>query len=119
VRADRDGRREADAIEAVVDDGVEALQRPSLGEQRRRKRQRVEAVRDGAAERPAGGALGVDVDPLTVAGVLGEGVDVLLGDEVPAADARAAELVGEGHANARRPVSAWPRMSVWTSGVPS
>jgi hypothetical protein len=44
-----------------------------------------EAVRDGAAERPGRGALGVDVDPLVVSGGVGEQGDLLLRDGVPAA----------------------------------
>jgi hypothetical protein len=42
-------------------------------------------VRDGAAERAGRGPLPVDVDPLMVAGGVGEGVDPLLGDLEPAA----------------------------------
>ena len=38
---------------------------------------------DRAAERPVLGALGVDVDPLVVAGRVGEQVDLLLGDGRP------------------------------------
>ena len=44
-------------------------------------------MRDGAAERAALGALHVDVDPLVVAGGLGERVDPLLGDLDPVAGA--------------------------------
>ena len=44
-------------------------------------------MRDRAAERRLLRALGVDVDELVVAGDVGEGVDVLLGDLVPVADA--------------------------------
>jgi hypothetical protein len=40
-------------------------------------------VGDRAAERRVLGPLGVDVDPLVVAGDLGERVDVVLGDLVP------------------------------------
>src|SRR5260370_31892406 len=42
---------------------------------------------DGAAKWPGLGSLGVDVDPLMVAGGIGEGVDLLLGDRVPVAHA--------------------------------
>jgi hypothetical protein len=45
-------------------------------------------VRDRAAERRVLGALGIHVDPLVVAGGVGEGVDVLLGDLVPVGDAQ-------------------------------
>ena len=43
---------------------------------------------DRAAERRLRGALGVDVDPLVVAGDVGEGVDLVLGDVEPLADAQ-------------------------------
>jgi hypothetical protein len=42
-------------------------------------------VGDRAPEGPVLGALGVDVDPLVVAGGVGERVDPLLGDLVPVA----------------------------------
>ena len=60
--------------------------RISLGEPRR-QRQRVVAVGDRAAERRLLRALGIDVDPLVVAGGVGERVDVVLGDLVPVGDA--------------------------------
>ncbi|GAA2135856.1 hypothetical protein GALLR39Z86_38230 [Glycomyces algeriensis] len=40
---------------------------------------------DRAAEGPGGGALGVDVDPLVVAGGVGERVDAVLLDREPLA----------------------------------
>src|ERR1700683_2512130 len=42
---------------------------------------------DRATEGAVLGALGIDVDPLVVAGDLGEAVDVLLRDQAPLADA--------------------------------
>ena len=39
---------------------------------------------DRGPERPGGGTLGIDVDPLVVAGRLGERVDLGLGDLDPA-----------------------------------
>ena len=45
------------------------------------------------AERPGGGALGVDVDPLVVAGGVGERVDPLLVDRDPVA---VAEVLADG-----------------------
>jgi hypothetical protein len=53
----------------------------------RQQRQGEKAVRDGAAERRALGACGVDVDPLEVLDRLGEGIDALLGDVYPGRDA--------------------------------
>ena len=52
-----------------------------------REAERVVAVGDGAAERRLLRALHVDVDPLVVAGDVGERVDVLLRDLVPVAGA--------------------------------
>lgn len=40
-------------------------------------------MRDRAAERPGCRPLGVDVDPLPVAGGVGEQVDLMLGDRTP------------------------------------
>jgi Binding-protein-dependent transport system inner membrane component len=63
------------------------------------QRQRQEAVRDGAAvRRRRGGARGIDMDPLEVAGGLGELVDAVLTDGKPVGDAdlsahRAARVV--------------------------
>jgi hypothetical protein len=58
-------------------------------------------VGDRAAERRLRGALRVDVDPLVVAGHVGEGVDLGLRDLVPVGDAelgphRFAQLVEAG-----------------------
>ena len=61
-----------------------------LAEQDRSQGQGEVAVGDGAAERSALGRLGVDVDPLVVAGGVGEQVDLRLVDEVPWKKKRAA-----------------------------
>jgi hypothetical protein len=53
----------------------------------RQQRQGEKAVRDGAAERRALGARGIDVDPLEVLDRLGEGIDARLGDVDPGRDA--------------------------------
>ena len=47
---------------------------------------------DRAAKRALLGALGVDVDPLIVTGDLGELVNLLLGNEMPVADARSSPM---------------------------
>jgi hypothetical protein len=65
------------------------------------ERQGEEPVGDGAAERALFGALGVDVDPLVVAGDLGEAVDALLIHGQPVGDAellseQALQLLGRG-----------------------
>ncbi len=66
------------------------------------QRQREEAVGDGCAEGGlAAGALGVDVNPLRIAGQRGETVDHGLGDFEPRADAGLAAFerldLGKGH----------------------
>ena len=68
-------RREADLVEAVVDAEREAVEAEDLLREPRRERQRVVAVGDRAAERRLPRALGIDVDPLVVAGHVGERVD--------------------------------------------
>ena len=81
-----------------------------LRRQRRQQRQRQVAVRDRAAEGALGlRALDVDVDPLVVAGRVGELVDVLLGDLVPVAGAELA---------CRRVRGARPWSSWWSCGDP-
>ena len=59
-----------------------------LVEQRRDQRQGQVAVGDRASERSGLGPLHVDVDPLVVAGGVGEQVDLLLGHLVPLAVAQ-------------------------------
>ena len=62
--ADRQRRREADLVEAVVDADLDVGDVQQLHPDRRRERQRQVAVRDRAAERRLLGALDVDVDEL-------------------------------------------------------
>ena len=80
VRPDRHRRREPDLVGAVVDAHREAGDLHDLRVQRRAERQRQVAVGDRAAERAGLGAFDVDVDPLVIAGGLGELVDLVLGD---------------------------------------
>src|SRR5215467_3161767 len=82
--ADRDRRREAHLIQPVVDPHAHALHVEELVEQGDNQGQGQVPVRDSAAERPGGGPLAVHVDPLVVAGRVGEGVDPVLGDLQPA-----------------------------------
>jgi hypothetical protein len=58
-----------------------------LGRQHGDEAERQHAVRDGRTERARGGPLGFHVDPLVVAGGLGELVDPLLVDHDPVAGA--------------------------------
>src|SRR6476659_9681199 len=67
ARVDRQGRREADAVVAVVDAEREALDGVGLVGEAGAEGERVQAVGDGRAEGRLGRALGVDVDPLVVA----------------------------------------------------
>ena len=80
LRADRHGRREAHLVAAVVHAHRDAVTGMICGDERRAERQREVAVGDRAAEGPGLGPLDVDVDPLVVAGGVGELVDLLLGD---------------------------------------
>src|SRR5579883_1218752 len=84
ARAGRDGRREAHAVQAVVDAHASRA-RHDLVRRDRDQGQRQVAVRDRAAERPLLGALRVDVDPLVVAGRVRERVDARLGHLEPRA----------------------------------
>jgi hypothetical protein len=92
--------READLVEAVVDSHPHVVDvdraRGHLGQER----ERHEAVRDRRAERAGLCPLGVNVDPLVIAGRVGEEVDALLRDLDPVADRRVAADVtfdlGEG-----------------------
>src|SRR3954470_1270227 len=79
--------REPDLVEAVVEDDAEALDRADLPQQPGGQAEGEEAVLHGGAERPGLRPLGVDVDPLLVAGEGRERGDVLLRDGPPAADA--------------------------------
>ena len=103
---DRDRGREADLVPAVVDAEREAGRGDQLFAEAVDQREGEVAVGDRRPE----GALGlrpldVDVDPLVVAGELGEGVDVLLGDGAPLA--RADRPARAGPAFPRRPVPRW------------
>ena len=84
--ADRQRRGEAQLVEAVVDGHRVAAEREHLVEQRRRERERQVPVRDRPAERRLGRPDRIGVDPLAVAGDLGEGVDRLLVDRDVVAD---------------------------------
>ena len=94
LRADRQRRREADLVQAVVEREGEALELEDLVVEARAEREREVAVGDRAAERRLLRALDVDVDPLVVAGDVGERVDVLLGDLVPVGGAERLALGG-------------------------
>ena len=72
--ADPDRVGEADLVDAVVELGAGRLEGEDLAAEARDQRQREVAVRDGAAERAGRRALDVDVDPLVVAGRVGERV---------------------------------------------
>src|SRR5262249_19376651 len=85
--ADRHRRREAHAVEAVVEREREALHAEHLAREQRDQREREVAMGDRAAERRLLRALHVDVDPLVVAGDVRERVDVGLGDLMPVAGA--------------------------------
>ena len=87
LAADRQRSREAHLVEPVVDAEREALELHDLLGELGREAERVVAVGDRAAERRLLRAVHVDVDPLVVAGDVGERVDVLLRDLVPVAGA--------------------------------
>ena len=81
-------RREADLVPAVVHAQLEALLHQQAVAEAVDRGQRQVAVGDRAAERALGlRALDVHVDPLVVAGDLGEAVDHLLVDRAPVAGA--------------------------------
>jgi hypothetical protein len=84
-RADPHRRREAHLVEAVVDAHPHALGHVHVLDQGGQQRQRQIAVGDGGAERTVGGTGRVHMDPLVVAGGLGEQVDPLLVDLDPVA----------------------------------
>src|SRR3954452_1269756 len=83
--ADGQRRGEAHLVEAVVEDHPEALDHADRPEQARRQAEGEEPVLDGLPVRPGGRALGVDVDPLLVAGELRERGDLVLLDGLPVA----------------------------------
>ena len=78
--ADRHRRGETNLVQAVVDCQLYAVDRVHLMLQPRQQRQGHVPVGDGLAERASRGPLRVDVDPLVIAGRIGEQVDVFLGD---------------------------------------
>src|SRR5688572_7724483 len=84
--ADTQGGREADPVEAVVQDDVEALDGAHLPQQAGRHAEGQEAVLHGGAERAGLRALRIHMDPLLVTRQRRERVDVLLPDGPPAAD---------------------------------
>ena len=109
ARARRHRGLEADLVPAGVDAEDEAARLDQLQAEAVDHRQRQVAVGDGAAERTLVLCpLDVDVDPLVVAGEVGEGVDVVLGDLAPLArpdlladqllDALDALYLGDRHA---------------------
>src|SRR4051812_4249509 len=87
-------RGEADLVEPVVEDHAEALDHAHRPEQTGRHAEGEEAVLDGRPEGTLRGPLGVDVDPLLVAGQPGERRDLLLHDRLPVADADLLSDVG-------------------------
>ena len=94
ARPDRRRSGEADLVRPVVDAHRRARHPQELGQEQVRDRQRQVAVRDRAAERTVLRPLRVDVDPLVVAGRVGEAVDPLLGDLDPVAVAEVLPLRG-------------------------
>src|SRR3984885_8592893 len=92
--AHRQRRREAQLVETVVEHEAHAVHAQQLLEEAGSQREGVVTVGDCPAERRLSGALGIDVDPLAVAGQLGERVDVGLSDIVPAAHTQVLASVG-------------------------
>ena len=92
-RADPDRVGEAHLVDAVVQLRARRLQREHRAAQPRDQGEREVAVGDGAAEGPRLRALHVDVDPLVVAGRVGEPVDPVLLDRDPL---RGPELLADG-----------------------
>ncbi len=76
-----------DAVKPVSHREGEVLEAHQLGQELGRERERVEPVRDRAAELRLPRAVDVGVDPLAIAGRLGEPVHVVLRDGLPAAHA--------------------------------
>src|SRR5579871_5071044 len=87
ARAFEHGRRKADAIQAVIDAHFDfTADLKSFVREHAEKREREKSVRDGAAEGRFGtGAGGILVDPLVVAGGIGEGIYAELIDDEPIA----------------------------------
>src|ERR1700760_2272993 len=83
----RTGAGDRTRVQAVVDAHGDVVDLAQLAGQIRDERQREEPVGHRSAERPGRGALGVDVDPLVILGVVGEAVDPLLVDLEPLAGA--------------------------------
>src|SRR3954451_22728160 len=84
IAAGRHGRGETHLVPAVVDAEHEARRRDQLHAEAIDQAEREVAVRDRRSERALGlGALDVDMDPLIVAGEIGERVDHLLGHLTP------------------------------------
>ena len=84
TRPHRHGVEEAHLVQSVIDDEFGALDPEVVLAQRRDERQGQEAVRDGRAIGALGlGPLDVNVNPLVIAGDLGEVVDPLLIDDQP------------------------------------
>ena len=122
LRADRHGRREAHLLAAVVDGHRDAVHPHDLRRQHRPERQGEVAVGDRAAERALLlRPLGVDVDPLVVAGGVGEQVHLLLGDlDVVGVPEVLADLRPSARAMPSIDRASWPRsMSVTVSGTRS
>ncbi len=84
----RHGRQKPHLVEPVVDDKFGVLDAEVVLAQCGNQREREESVRDRSAVGTLGlGAGDIDVDPLVVAGDIGEIVDALLVDIHPVADA--------------------------------
>ena len=82
-RTDLDRCREAQPVSATVDAHGQIFELHQLRHKQIGQRQSQVAVGDAGTERPAGGALRVDMDPLMIAGGLGKQVDPLLGQQQP------------------------------------
>jgi hypothetical protein len=94
--AGRHRRGEPHFVAAVIEPRGEALDAVGLLAQPRQQRQGQESMGDGRAERRRLGARGIDMDPLEIAGRLGEAVDHRLIDRDPIAGAERAVMCGEG-----------------------
>src|SRR4051794_8496995 len=107
LRAHRHRCGEPDLVQAVVHAHLRVGDGEHLGVHRDDERQGQVAVTDRAAEGALGlGALDVHVDPLVVAGGVGEGVDPLLGHLEPVAGAQLLALqrgqLGDGRGGGPR-----------------